>query len=292
MLSPLWKVLTLLTAATASPATDSAVEAETAAWHAQRKERLTAEDGWLTLTGLVWLPEGKSSAGSDAQMKVKLPASAPAFVGTFDRTGGEVTFTPAPGVTPLLRGQPFPGGRVVTDEKGPPDVLRLGPVQWMVIRRGQRFGVRIKDAEAPARKQFKDIPRFPGLARWRVEATLVAQPVQLEVPNVVGTRDVMESPGVLVFTLDGKEHRLRPVLEKGEDSLFVIFGDPTNRDTTYGAGRFLYAAKPVAGKTVLDFNRAYNPPCAFSAYATCPVPPAENKLKVRIEAGEKRYGSH
>lgn len=278
----------------AAPADDPAVEAETRAWHEGRLSRLKAEDGWLSLVGLSWLKDGENTAGSAKGSAVKLPASAPASVGTFHVSGAEVKFTAAPGVTVTKDGAPFAGGPVRTDAEGKPDVLALGTVKFQVIDRGGRLGVRVKDSAADARTHFKGIERFPAKGAWRVEAKLVPnkEPKTIAIPTVLNTVERMSSPGTLVFKVNGKEHRLDPVLEEGSDELFIIFGDQTNRDATYGAGRFVYAKLDPSKQTVtIDFNKAYNPPCAFTAYATCPLPPRQNKLAVRIEAGEKRYAS-
>ncbi|TSC28366.1 DUF1684 domain-containing protein [Corallococcus sp. Z5C101001] len=271
------------------------VAASTQAWHAERLQRLTAEEGWLTLVGLTWLKEGEQTAGSAPGSAVPLPAPVAAHAGTFVRQGDTVSFKPADGAAFTREGQPFTGGALKTDEKGDPDVLRSGTVSFQVIRRGDRLGVRVKDSQAPARKQFHGIPLYTPDAAWRVEARLVpnGEARTLSVPTVLGTQEQMPSPGALVFTVAGKEYRLLPVREEGSDELFIIFGDETNRDATYGAGRFLSAPLPdPSGRVVLDFNRAYNPPCAFSRFATCPLPPRGNRLALRVEAGEQRAGDH
>ncbi len=276
---------------TAAP-TDDAVEAETAAWHAKRLQRLTAEDGWLTLVALHWLDEGDTTAGSAKGSALELPPSAPAKLGVFTREGKSVRFAPAAPV--LLGGKPFAGGELKTDASQAPDILTLGSLRFYVIQRGEKLAVRVKDAEAPARKHFTGIQRYPGKAAWRVEAKLIPakSPVQIPVPTVLGTIEPMPSPGKLAFSIAGKSYELTPVMEE-PGSLFIIFGDQSNSDATYGSGRFLDAPLPTSdGKVVLDFNRATNPPCAFSKFATCPLPPRGNRLSVRVEAGEKRYGSH
>ncbi|RKH47140.1 DUF1684 domain-containing protein [Corallococcus sicarius] len=271
------------------------VVAATRAWHAQRLERLSSEEGWLTLVGLTWLEEGEQAAGSAPDSAVPLPASVPPRAGTFKRAGDSVSFQPAAGAAFTREGKPFTGGALKTDEKGAPDVLRLGSVSFQVIRRGDRLGVRVKDSAAEARKKFQGIPLYEPSAAWRVEAKLVpdATPRTVTVPNVLGMQEEMKSPGTLVFTVAGKEHRVVPVQEGGSDELFIIFGDETNRDATYGAGRFLSTPLPDKdGRVVVDFNRAYNPPCAFSRFATCPLPPRGNRLALRVEAGEQRVGEH
>ena len=220
------------------------------------------------------------------------PEGAAASVGTFTRSGTSISFQPAPGVTVSRGGKPFPGGPVQTDQEGrtEPDVLQLGRLRFQVIVRGDRIGVRIKDPDARARKDFKGIPMYPASARWRLTARWEPSnpPTEIAVPNVLGQVERSPSPGTAAFTVDGKEYRLTPVLEEGSPDLFFVFADETNRTETYGAGRFLYAAPAKDGTVILDFNRAYNPPCAFSAFATCPLPPRQNRLALRVDAGEKR----
>ncbi|MFL5319086.1 MAG: DUF1684 domain-containing protein [Myxococcaceae bacterium] len=269
----------------------AALEAEEKKWHEERVAHLTAEDGWLTLVGLHWLEEGENPAGSDPASKVHLVAAAPAKLGTFVRKGKSVEFKPAVPVT--LNGKPFSGGPLKTDAAGAPDVLRVGTLQLLVIDRGDRLGVRVRDSEADARKHFVGLERFPVSADWRKDARFELAPEgkKISIPNVLG--QVSDEPlyGTAVFTHEGKEYRL--LATKEDDELFFVFADPTNRKTTYGAGRFLYTELPKDGKLVLDFNRAFNPPCAFSAFATCPLPVKENRLPIPVEAGEKRYaGGH
>ncbi|HVP63153.1 MAG TPA: DUF1684 domain-containing protein [Myxococcaceae bacterium] len=275
----------------AAPASDDVVTA-TDSWHEQRLKRLQSEDGWLSLVGLGWLTEGPNSSGSGGDATVVFPEGAPANVGTFTRAGLSVTFQPAPGVAVTRAGKPFTGGPVRTDQEGgaEPDVLQLGRFRFQLIVRGDRIGVRIRDPEARARKEFKGIPTYPASARWRVTARWepANPPAVIAVPNVLGQVERSPSPGTAVFTVDGKEYRLTPVLEEGSPDLFFVFADETNRTETYGAGRFLYADPARDGTVILDFNRAYNPPCAFSAFATCPLPPKQNRLVLRVDAGEKR----
>lgn len=269
--------MSLLTAA-ADPAI-ALLEKETTAWHDKRQARLRAEDGWLALVGLHWLDEGPNDVLPD--------------VGTFIRKGKAVELKPAAKASLTNNGKPFAGGNITTDANGArPDLLRSGTLQLFVIERGERVGVRVRDSEAKARKEFHGIARYPVSLGWKKDAKFeLAKPGEtLPIPNVLG--DVTDEPlyGTAVFTHEGQEVRL--LATKDGDTLFFVFGDLTNRTETYGAGRFLYTELPKDGRVALDFNRAFNPPCAFSPFATCPLPVRENKLKLRIDAGEKRYGEH
>jgi uncharacterized protein len=276
------------------------------AWRRQRVQRLTADGGWLTVAGLFWLKPGANRFGADAANDIVLPAhSAPAQGGAFVLEGGRVRVEVRPGVALTLAGKPVARGELRSDGGGAtPDVLALGALTLQVIERGGRLGVRLKDMKNPARAAFKGLRYFPIDSRFRVVATFVPheKPVSINVPNVLGMVESMPSPGYASFVLDapgksgksgkGQPLRLDAVLESGETQLFFIFRDPTAGKTTYGGGRFLYADPPVNGKVVLDFNRAYSPPCAFTPHATCPLPPANNRLPVAIEAGEMFAGHH
>ncbi|HTO86515.1 MAG TPA: DUF1684 domain-containing protein [Thermoanaerobaculia bacterium] len=261
-------------------------------WRARRLDRLRSEGGWLTLVGLFWLEQGRNAVGADPGNRVALPSGkARPFLGSLDRAGDTVTFHAAPGSGVLSEGKPATAVSMRSDADGDPTVLTAGSLSFYVIRRGDRLGVRVKDSESAARRNFHGIEAFPIDPAWRVEARYEPYdpPKSISVPNVLGTVDSESCPGALVFELRGKTYRLDPVLEQGETDLFIIFGDQTNGRETYGAGRFLYASPPVNGHTVLDFNKAYNPPCVFTPYATCPLPPAQNKLPVSVEAGERSY---
>jgi uncharacterized protein (DUF1684 family) len=180
-------------------------------------------------------------------------------------------------------------------DEGGPDLLGLGRLSIKVIARGQRLGLRVIDPESETRRGFHGIDSFPIDPRLRFAARFTPHepPREIDIPTVIGTVETGLSPGYVEFDLDGRTHRLEPVVQDVDDpEWFFIFRDETSGEETYGSGRFLYAPAPADGVVDLDFNRSYNPPCAFTPYATCPLPPRENWLDVRIEAGEKRYGDH
>ncbi|NOX38376.1 MAG: DUF1684 domain-containing protein [Calditrichaeota bacterium] len=262
-------------------------------WHRQRIADLIRPDGWLTLVGLHWLKEGANPFGSDSSNAIVFPPKVPAFMGTFYLRNGLVTVKIRPGVSVYYQDQPVDSLELQHDLTGEPTILSHGTLQWYIIKRGDRYAVRIKDSESPVRIHFKGIERFPVDSRWRLRARFepYQPPRTIDVPTVLGTTVSEPCPGRLVFEWEGKTYALDVIQEKPIDPLFILFGDQTNGQETYGGGRFLYADPPDAsGFTVLDFNRAYNPPCAFTPYATCPLPPAQNQLPFAVRAGEKAYG--
>ncbi len=266
------------------------------AWHETRLARLRAPDGWLSLVGLVWLREGENRAGSAASNDLVFPPKAPAEIGTFVRHGRAVEVHAAPGVPlTLADGKPLASPVLKSDAGGEPTKLRLGSLVFFVIERGDRVGLRVRDEDSPLSTSFGGIERFPVDRRWRVEGRFEPYEPErtLEVSTVIGTVEPSPSPGAVVFEIGGRRLRLDTVEEEGESDLFVVFADATSGKETYGAGRFLYVPRPGPdGRVVVDFNRAYNPPCAFTPFATCPLPPPQNRLPVRIEAGEKKVAGH
>ena len=273
-------------------------EEEVTAWRERRHAGLAKEDSWLTLVGLAWLGEGDNSVGSDPKSVVTLPeGKAGARVGTMRLEKGKVIFVPASDAGITSEGKPVTEAlELKPDTPGSPTMLQSGPVRFYVIERGGKLGVRVKDNESAARKNFKGIDSYPIDPKWRIEARFERYdpPKQIPITNVLGQTEPQPCPGAIVFDVDGQTYRLEPILEGDDPDFFVIFGDATNRTTTYGAGRFLYTAPPGPdGKGILDFNKSYNPPCVFSPFATCPLPPKQNKLPIEIEAGEKRWeGGH
>lgn len=255
-------------------------------WQKTRAERLAKEDGWLTLIGLHWLKDGENTV-------TLTKASAPPVKLT--RNGAQTILHPDPSMT--IDGKPIAGDVPIladADEKGP-TIVQMGSVRFNMIKRGERYGLRVKDAEAETRTHFKGLEYYPIDPKWRVEARYEAYhpPKKIPITDVTGMTSDSISPGAIVFDVDGKEYRIDPILEEGSTDYFIIFRDATSKDTTYPAGRYLYAAPPKDGKMVVDFNKAYNPPCAFTPFATCPLPPLQNRLPFRLEAGEKKYaGGH
>jgi uncharacterized protein (DUF1684 family) len=252
-------------------------------WRAWRLERLTADTGWLTLIGLTWLEPGDYSIGAAPGSKIALPADkAPAHVGTLTVAGGKVTLHPAPGAGLTVDGKPLTEPTVlVSDAEENMTMVELGPL--------------LRDRQSDLRLHFPGLDYFPIDPSYRVEATFNPNPPGTTIPvaDIVGVTEQMPSPGKLTFTLKGHTFTITTLDDTGDGRLYLVVGDQTNGRETYGAGRFLYAPKPVDGKTIVDFNRAYNPPCAFTPWSTCQLPPRENKLPIKIEAGEKKYaGGH
>src|SRR5258708_16933835 len=259
------------------PAASAPYEQQILKWRETRHASLMKEDGWLSLVGLEWLNPGDND--------VKLPTPPPTMA-HFRVTGGTVALVESGKATEL---------RDDTDPQGP-TVVRNGSFRYNVIKRNDKFAIRMKDAEADSRTHFKGLEYFPVNPHWRLEARFEPfnPPKKVPITNVLGMTSDETAPGELVFDVDGKTYRIMPILEQGEKDLFIIFKDTTSGKETYGAARYLYASPPGAdGKTIVDFNKAYNPPCTFTPFATCPLPPPQNRLPLRIDAGEKKYaGGH
>ncbi|MBI4165810.1 MAG: DUF1684 domain-containing protein [Acidobacteria bacterium] len=260
-------------------------------WQRTREAALKAEGGWLDVAGLFWLKPGANTVGTDTANDLVLPkGSAPPNVGRFWFAKGEVIFEPQRGVMATVNGKPAARQVMKPDASGSPDILRLGSLTMFAIRRGTRTGVRLKDSNNPARKNFAGLKYFPTRPSYRVKAKYSPYdpPRKIKINSVLGDTSEDVSPGYLEFDLGGKHLRLEPLIE--DDELFIIFRDQTAGRETYPAGRFLYADLPKSAEVILDFNKAINPPCAFTPYTTCPLPPPQNRLAIRIEAGELRYG--
>lgn len=293
-LCPLLCLAALCGAAAEAPAAVGP-EDEQLAWRAARETRLRSETGWLTVSGLFWLKPGSNDFGSGKHNPIRLPDSVPGRAGTIEFVGGKARYRLARGVSATLDDKPAPPeGLLQPDTSGSPSVLALGPVSLFLIERGGRHGVRVKDKDSAARRDFKGLEWYPPDGAYRVSARFVAYdaPRELKIVNVLGQLEGMQSPGYAEFNLRGRTLRLEPVLEEPDaEEYFFIFRDLTSGHGTYAAGRFLYSPRPQDGTLLLDFNKAYSPPCAFTRYATCPLPPEQNRLDVAIEAGE-RFSGH
>jgi uncharacterized protein (DUF1684 family) len=253
------------------------------AWRDARDSRLRDPDGWLTLVGLYWLRPGDNRFGAAPDNDLVLRGSqVPAHVGTLVLDGAGV----------VLRRADEPDEPMAADLTGEPTTLDLGTLRMYVIQRGDRFGLRVRDHAAPALAAFSGMDNFPIDPSWRLVGRLerAAPGTTIEVVDVIGLVTHEPSPGVVAFERDGHSWRLHALPGDDDGSVWLVFADATNGRSTYGGGRFLYT-EPVGedGRVVLDFNIAYNPPCVFSSYSTCPMPPAPNRLPIAIEAGERNY---
>jgi uncharacterized protein (DUF1684 family) len=267
------------------------------AWRQKRDADLRKPDGWLSLVGLYWLDEGDNVFGSAPENDIIYDGKGtPERIGVFTVAAGRVTVTPDPGVSVKTDSAGWTGGEMLTDGDGPPTALDLGPLRWYAIERERRLAVRLKDSTAGTLTEFAGVELYPLAANRRVAGRFRAYdpPREIEVPNIFGSLVMMKSHGAVEFDLDGASYSL-VTWEDSDDplNLFTAFADSTNGRGTYGGGRFLWIDAPdEKGRLVVDFNRAYNPPCVFTEFATCPLPPRQNRLPLAIEAGERLYASH
>jgi len=257
----------------------------------EREERFkTTERGWLGLIGLFWLRDGENRIGSDSTNDIVLPPVAPGHIGIVQYNNGVATFRAARGVPVLCNGKLVTLKTLVADIEEDADFLQIGDLTLVLLDRAGRHLIRVWDKQSKLRKEFIGFNQYPVDQKYRVEAKFTPY----DTPKLVSIQDVIEIyhevpvQGYVTFELDGVEHRMEAMVDE-EDYLRLDFRDETNGDTTYIGGRFLIAEMPKKGKIVVDFNQAYNPPCAYTDYATCPLPPPENRLSIRIEAGEKAY---
>jgi uncharacterized protein (DUF1684 family) len=286
----------LTLAAVAVAADQNSYERGVAEWRALHEAKLKADDGWLTVVGLYWLKDGENRIGSKAGVEVSLPGSMPLRAGAIIVHDGKARFKPAPGVAVTINGKPAPEMDLRTDVEPSYDVLALGRVKFYVIKRDGKLGVRVKNNDSSTRRQFTGLHWYPVDASWRVQAKFIpwAKPHVISFDTLKGVREKDESPGYVVFHRAGKEFRLEPVVD--DNQLWFVIRDETSGKATYSASRFLYAELPKGGlkqegPVELDFNKAENPPCVFTDFATCPLPPPQNRLPVPVAAGEQMYGS-
>lgn len=294
-------LLAMLAAASAiaQPAAPSAADlaqerAQIEQWKADRVASLTSETGWLTLSGLYWLKPGENSFGSDKANALRLDNPAfPATAGSFVVSGDKVSFVAGKGSNITHDGKPVSAIDLVSDLQSEPTLLQSGTVTFYLIDRTGKLGIRVRDSANPHRKNFAGLEYFPVDDSWVFNARFEPyEPAkQVSIVNILGMRENIPAPGALVFNKDGKEYRIDALLETPDaEELFLMFADGTTNEETYGAGRYLYVALPKNNVVRVNFNQAYNPPCAFNEFATCPLPPIQNRLmSLRIEAGEKTY---
>lgn len=261
---------------------------EIESWRAQAEASLRADDGWLTLAGLFWLRAGTNTIGSDSSSDIVLPPSAPAQVGWIDFDGDAATLVVAPEVEVHVNGTSVTRQVLRSDADGTPDLVTLGNLSWTIIKRGARTGVRLWDKHSPVRAAFGGRSWFPVDETYRFDAAFVPYdpPKMLAITNILGDTSDVASPGYVEFRHEGQAYQL-DASSLEPDGLHFVFRDRTSGSETYGAARFLTVPAPVDGRVVLDFNRAVNPPCAFTIYATCPLPPRQNHLPFPVVAGER-----
>ncbi len=271
-------------------------EASIAEWRAVREAKLKADDGWLTVVGLHWLKEGANRVGSGAGMEVPLPKSAPAQAGVITLKNGVARFAPAKSANITLNNAALSQEVQLKPDVTPQyDRLRAGRVTFFVIKREEKFGVRVKDNDSEARRNFAGLRWYPVDTGWKVQAkyTPFDQPHKVTFDTLAGLKEQDESPGYVTFEHGGKQYRFEPVVDGNE--FWFVMRDQTSGKSTYAASRFLYAPLPKdgvkkSGVIEIDFNKAENPPCVFTDFATCPLPPPQNRLAVAVTAGEQMYG--
>lgn len=254
---------------------------------------LKSDTGWLTVAGLHWLSKGETTFGSDPKAGFVLPAGkSPAIAGSFIFDGKmAVTLKPAAGSGLLVNGKPAQAQTLENDTNSKQDTLSVGDLSMFVIERGGKVGIRLRDKSSKYRQAFTHRSWFPVKADYKVTGKFLpyAEAKKMQIPTVIeGVTEEHESPGEVEFTVNGKLQKTQ-VLKAGKDQLWLIFRDRSSGKGTYPAGRFLYGDLAADGTVTFDFNRAYNPPCAFTPFATCPLPPRQNSLSVAVEAGELNY---
>ncbi len=259
-------------------------------WKQKRIAALKAPNGWLNLTGLYWLKPGKNNFGSASTNEIVYQhKDMPKNAGYFLYENKQVYWVTAETVKITIKDSGVSKVLVYEEGKQVAPLLALGSLRWNIIQRDDKIGIRLRDLQSPKLSSFKGCERYKDDSTWRLNARFEKkQENKLLITNVLGQTNAQESPGKLIFSIAGKEYQLDALGEGNE--LFILFGDATSGKGTYPAGRFLYADLPDAkGNTIIDFNKAFNPPCAFTIYATCPLPPKQNILPIAIKAGEKDH---
>lgn len=260
------------------------------AWRASRHERLVKPDSWLTLVGLEWLKDGENRVGSAADNDIQLTGG-PAHWGSVFLQDDVLRFVSSDTENVSINGKPLQQAELVADSKGEPTLVAGGTLSFYTIFRGS-YALRVKDSQAKALLNFKGVDNYHIDEAWRINGRFIRaeEGASIEITNVLG--QVSESPvfGTFEFDMDGKTHSMLGLGDENSEDLWFIFADRTSGHGTYGAGRFLYSdAMPENGRLTVDFNKAYNPPCAFNPYSTCPLPPQRNRMNLLVTAGEKDF---
>lgn len=265
-------------------------------WHEKQMVSLRSETGWLNLIGLYWLKEGLNTFGSGHQVDLKLESDQfPEEIGQFELIEGKVFFTPSQKGITSNSGEIMDRVLIFDSENGIAEALSFRSLHWVIIKRSDAYGLRLRDFEAEAVKKFEGVERFPVNLEWRIIADFVpySPPKDIMITNVIGQTTPNPSPGYLQFEVGGKTYKIDALGSEEDEELFLIFADATSGGETYGGGRYMYVKKADAsGKIILDFNKAYNPPCVYTPHATCPLPPRQNILDLAITAGHKNFGDH
>lgn len=293
VLAILTSLLRGMAAAEGNPANstpDAAYLQSFAKWKAELVDDL--KQNWLPLAGLFWLKAGENTFGADANNAIVFPKG-PAHAGVFNLQGADVTVKFSPGSTATVDGKPVTTAKLQPDTSGNPTIIEMGSLRFKAIVRGQRIGIRLKDVDSDQVKNYRGPVFYPLDLSYRVTATWVPSDGKktVDVPNVLGDTTPTPVPGIVVFKINGQEVRLTSLGGDPAKGLSFVFNDQTSKTDTYPGGRFLDTDPVVNGTVVIDFNRAYNPPCAVTPYATCPLAPKENRLALAIPAGEK-YDRH
>lgn len=263
-------------------------------WRTKRINNLIAPNGWTALAGLFWLGEGENSFGSNKENKVRFPERAPENMGSFFLENDSVSIKINPEIEVVVNDSLISETGLLADISGNPTILHHKSLNWNLIKRGDKYGIRLRDTLHENRLKFKGIDYFPIDEEWKLEATFEAYEggKNMKFKNVLDMEVDQKIEGKLVFEIAGEIQSL-DVLGGGDKDFFVIFSDETTGDNTYGGGRYMYTPRPENGtKTIIDFNKAYTPPCGFTDFATCLLPPSQNRLSVTINAGEQYHGHH
>lgn len=274
------------------PQNEEAYKQEILQWQKERNRDIKSPKGWLSVVGLYWLQEGRNKIGSAPDSDILFPELADANVGDLYLEMGELYFRSNGNSKVEKNGKPFLEGTMFSDARRAPTELSHKSLYFYVIRRGTQFGLRLKNTLEEKRFKFQGIENYDVDSKYRLTASIKQPSSQADsilINDIAGIQTMYKIEALITIDLEGKKKDLI-AFDGGKDKYFVIFSDKTNEKDTYGGGRFLYVDKPTSGSTFVkvDFNKAFNPPCAFTHYATCPIPPPQNHIHLNIKAGEKR----